>query len=59
MLRELPNVIVKLLLFSFERSWPLGKVPEEWKKAIVIFIFKRDKKENLEHYRVDNHLNPW
>lgn len=54
MLKELSNVIVKPLLISFGRSWPLRKVPEDWKKATVTFIFKRDRKEDLKHYRVDS-----
>lgn len=53
MLRALSNVIVKPLLISFERSQLLGKVPEDWKKATVIFILKKDKNEDLEHYRMD------
>lgn len=45
-LRELPGVIARPLSVIFERSWWLGKVPADWKKAYVIPIFKMGKKED-------------
>lgn len=44
--RELANVIAMPLLVIFERSWRLGEVPENWKKATVTPIFKNGKKED-------------
>jgi len=34
-LRELADVIAKLLSIIFERSWRTGEVPEDWRKASV------------------------
>lgn len=48
MLRELFNVNVKQLLISFERLSSLGEIPEDTKKAVVIFIFNGDKKGCLD-----------
>ncbi|PKU37685.1 rna-directed dna polymerase from mobile element jockey- hypothetical protein [Limosa lapponica baueri] len=44
----------KLTGFSiiFERSWRTGEVPEDWRKANVIPVFKKDKKEDPGNYRL-------
>lgn len=31
-LKELASVVAELLFIVFEKSWLLGKVPEDWKK---------------------------
>lgn len=49
MLRELVNAIARPLLIIFERSYKSGKVPEDWKKAIVTPVFKKGKMEGLVH----------
>lgn len=47
-LKDLANGTVKPLPIIFERSWQLGMVPENWKKANVSLVFK---KEDLGNYR--------
>jgi len=51
-LRELADVIAEPLSIIFERSWKMGEVPEDWRKAIVIPVFKKSKKENPGNYRL-------
>ncbi|KAK4827443.1 hypothetical protein QYF61_018000 [Mycteria americana] len=36
----------------FERSWQLEEVPEDWRKANVTSVFKKDKKKDLGNYRL-------
>ncbi|PKU37371.1 rna-directed dna polymerase from mobile element jockey- hypothetical protein [Limosa lapponica baueri] len=50
-LRELAEVIAGPLSIIFERSWRTGEVPEDWRKASVIPVFKKGKKEDLGNYR--------
>jgi len=45
-LRELADVIAKLLSIIFERRWRTGEVPEDWRKASVTPVFKRGKQED-------------
>ncbi|PKU43644.1 rna-directed dna polymerase from mobile element jockey- hypothetical protein [Limosa lapponica baueri] len=51
-LRELAEVIAESLSIIFERSWRTGEVPEDWRKASVIPVFKKGKKEDLGNYRL-------
>ncbi|PKU46357.1 rna-directed dna polymerase from mobile element jockey- hypothetical protein [Limosa lapponica baueri] len=51
MLRELAEVIAGPLSIIFERSWRTGEVPEDWRKAKVIPVFKKGKKEDRGNYR--------
>ncbi|PKU37921.1 rna-directed dna polymerase from mobile element jockey- hypothetical protein [Limosa lapponica baueri] len=39
------------LMKSIHRSWRTSKVPEDWRKANVIPVFKKGKKEDLGNYR--------
>jgi len=45
------DVIAEPLSIIFERSWRTGEVPEDWRKANVIPIFKKGKKEDPGDYR--------
>ena len=40
-LRQLEEVIVRLLSIIFGKSWGMGEVPEDWRKANVTPIFKK------------------
>ncbi|CAM5151182.1 unnamed protein product [Natator depressus] len=50
-LKELAAVIPEPLAIIFENSWRTGEVPDDWKKANVVPIFKKRKKEDPGNYR--------
>ncbi|GAB0183184.1 mitochondrial enolase superfamily member 1 [Grus japonensis] len=50
-LKELADVIAKPLSIIFERSWRIGEVPKDWRKANVTPVFKKGKKEDPGNYR--------
>ncbi|CAM4512741.1 unnamed protein product, partial [Caretta caretta] len=45
-LMELVDVIAEPLAIIFENSWRSGEVPDDWKKANVVPIFKKGKKDD-------------
>ena len=45
--RELPDVLGRPLSMILARSWCLGAVPEEWKRARSPCILKKLKMEDL------------
>ena len=50
-LRELAEVIAKLLSIIYQYSWSTGEVPEDWRLASVTPIYKKGRKEDLGNYR--------
>uniref|UniRef100_A0A8C3IGC8 Reverse transcriptase domain-containing protein n=1 Tax=Chrysemys picta bellii TaxID=8478 RepID=A0A8C3IGC8_CHRPI len=50
-LKELADVIAEPLAIIFENSWRSGEVPDDWKKANVLPIFEKGKKEDPGNYR--------
>ncbi|CAM5095409.1 unnamed protein product [Natator depressus] len=50
-LKELADVIAEPLAIIYENSWRLGEVPDDWKKANVVPIFKKGKKDDPGNYR--------
>jgi len=50
-LRELADVIVKLLSVVFERSWQSDNVPGDWRKGSIVPIFKKGRKEDPGNYQ--------
>nr|XP_026647938.1 uncharacterized protein LOC113459031 [Zonotrichia albicollis] len=46
LLSELAVVAVLLLSTIFEKSWRMGELPDDWRNANVISIFKKGKKES-------------
>ena len=50
-LKELAGLIVRPLSIIFDRSWWLGEVPKDWKKANAIPVFRKGKKEDPGNYK--------
>uniref|UniRef100_A0A8D0DX11 Reverse transcriptase domain-containing protein n=1 Tax=Salvator merianae TaxID=96440 RepID=A0A8D0DX11_SALMN len=50
-LKELADIIAEPLSVIFENSWITGEVPEDWRRANVVPIFKKGKKADPGNYR--------
>ena len=48
------EVIAKLLSTIYQQSWSIREVPEDWRVASVISIFKKGHREYLGNYRLVN-----
>ncbi|CAM5133511.1 unnamed protein product, partial [Natator depressus] len=55
-LKELADVIAEPLAIIFENSWRSGEVPDDWKKANVVPIYKKGK-EDPGNYRPVSHTS--
>ncbi|KAK4815592.1 hypothetical protein QYF61_004807 [Mycteria americana] len=51
LLRELSDIIARLVSIIFEELWRSGDVPEDWKKANVTLIYQKGLKEDPGNYR--------
>ncbi|KAK4813305.1 LOW QUALITY PROTEIN: hypothetical protein QYF61_023456 [Mycteria americana] len=50
-LRELAEVLTKLLSILYQQSWLTGEVPVDWRSANVTPIYKKGQKEDPGNYR--------
>ncbi|XP_073535227.1 DNA repair protein XRCC4 isoform X2 [Phyllobates terribilis] len=50
-LKEIVEEILEPLSIIFENSWRTGEVPEDWRRANVVPIFKKGKKVDPGNYR--------
>ena len=49
-LRELVEMITKLLSIIYQHSWSAGEVPEDGRLANMTLIYKKDHKEDPGNY---------
>ncbi|GAB0179491.1 mitochondrial enolase superfamily member 1 [Grus japonensis] len=50
-LRELAEVLNKPLSIIYQQSWLTREVPDDWRLANVMPIYKKGQKEDLRNYR--------
>ncbi|GAB0206371.1 mitochondrial enolase superfamily member 1 [Grus japonensis] len=49
-LRELAEVLTKLLSIIYQQSWLTGEVPVDWRLASMMHIHRKGRKEDLGNY---------
>ncbi|XP_075779238.1 uncharacterized protein LOC142827520 [Pelodiscus sinensis] len=50
-LKELIEEVSEPLAMIFEKSWQTGEIPEDWKRANIVPIYKKGNKNNPGNYR--------
>ena len=50
-LKELAEELSELLSIIFLKSWEMGEMQDDWRRAHVVPIFKKGKKEEPGNYR--------
>ncbi|KAF7244268.1 RNA-directed DNA polymerase from mobile element jockey [Varanus komodoensis] len=51
-LRELAGVLSRPVASIFETTWRTGEVPEDWRVASVVPIFKKGSRKDMGNYRL-------
>jgi len=53
-------MVVKLLCIVFVRSWRTGEVPEDWRKASVTPVSRKEQERGAGKLQASQpHLLPW
>ena len=50
-LKELADVFTKPLSIIYQQSWLTGEVPDDWRLANVMTVYKKGQKEDPGNYR--------
>lgn len=50
-LRELSDIVTKLLVMIFEKSWQSGEILITGKKGSIAPVFKKGRKDNQRNYQ--------